>query len=181
MKKIQLIIALFSLFLMNCAKEEAVETPTNTGVFTLESSGVVNGVLDKKYTCDGQSFAPPLTWKNAPAGTKSFAVLMHHIPPTGDKHVYYVVYKLPSTVTSLHENNTSIGSFGVNTVNGKNSYTPPCSQGPGAKIYVITAYALSTEPVIPASTTKVTMDIVLDAIKATTLAKSELSVSYTRP
>ncbi|MFY7911596.1 MAG: YbhB/YbcL family Raf kinase inhibitor-like protein [Emticicia sp.] len=180
MKKIQFLIAFCSILLINCAKEE-VETPTNTGVFTLESSGVVNGVLDKKYTCDGQSFAPPLAWKNAPTGTKSFAVIMHHIPPTGDKHVYYVVYKLPSTVTSLPENNTSIGSFGVNTVNGKNSYTPPCSQGPGAKIYIITAYALSAEPVIPATATKVTMDIVLDAIKSTTLAKSELSVSYTRP
>ncbi len=180
MKKIPLIIAFCSILLINCVKEE-VETTANTGVFTLESSGVVNGVLDKKYTCDGQSFAPPLAWQNAPTGTKSFAVLMHHIPPTGDKHVYYVVYKLPSTVTSLPENNTSMGSFGVNTVNGKNSYTPPCSQGLGAKIYIITAYALSAEPVIPASTTKVTMDVVLEAIKSTTLAKSELSVSYTRP
>lgn len=180
MKKIQFLIAFCSILLINCTKEE-VETPANTGVFTLESLGVVNGILDKKYTCDGQSFAPPLAWKNAPTGTKSFAVLMHHIPPTGDKHVYYVVYKLPSTVASLPENNTTIGSFGVNTVNGKNSYTPPCSQGPGAKIYIITAYALSAEPVIPASTTKVTMDVVLESIKSTTLAKSELSVSYTRP
>lgn len=180
MKKIQFLIAFCSILLMNCAKEK-VETPTNSGLFTLESSGVVNGVLDKKYTCDGQSFAPPLSWKNAPSGTKSFAVLMHHIPPTGEKHVYYVVYKLASTVNILLENNSTIGSFGINTVNGKNSYSPPCSQGPGAKIYIITAYALSAEPVIPASTTKVTMDIVLDAIKSTTLAKSELSVSYTRP
>jgi hypothetical protein len=92
-----------------------------------------------------------------------------------------VVYKLASTVNSLPENNTTIGSFGINTVNGKNSYSSPCSQGPGAKIYIITAYALSAEPVISATTTKVTMDIVLDAIKSTTLAKSELSVNYTRP
>ena len=166
--------------MINCAKEE-VDNPVNTNVFTLESSGVVNGVLDKKYTCDGQSYAPPLAWKNAPSGTKSYAIIMHHIPPTGEKHVYYVVYKLPLTVNLLPENNTTIGSFGVNTVNGKNSYSPPCSQGPGAKTYIITAYALSAEPVIPATTAKVIMDVVLDAIKSTTLAKSELSVSYTRP
>ena len=180
MKKIHFLIAFCSILLMNCAKEE-VEMPTNTGVFTLESSGVVNGVLDKKYTCDGQSFAPPLSWKNVPIGTKSFVILMHHIPPTGEKHVYYVVYKLASTVNSLPENNTSIGLFGINTVNGKNTYSPPCSQGPGAKIYIITAYALSAEPVISATNTKVTMDIVLDAIKSISLAKSELSVNYTRP
>jgi len=180
MKKIHFLIAFCSILLMNCAKEE-VEMPTNTGVFTLESLGVVNGVLDKKYTCDGQSFAPPLSWKNVPIGTKSFVILMHHIPPTGEKHVYYVVYKLASTVNSLPENNTSIGLFGINTVNGKNTYSPPCSQGPGAKIYIITAYALSAEPVISATNTKVTMDIVLDAIKSISLAKSELSVNYTRP
>jgi phosphatidylethanolamine-binding protein (PEBP) family uncharacterized protein len=180
MKKIQFLIAFCSILMINCSKED-VELPTNTGVFTIESSGVANSVLDKKYTCDGQSFAPPLSWKNVPTGTKSFAVLMHHIPPTGEKHVYYVVYKLASTVNSLPENNTTIGSFGINTVNGKNSYSSPCSQGPGAKIYIITGYALSAEPIIPATTTKVTMDIILDAIKSTTLAKSELSVNYTRP
>jgi phosphatidylethanolamine-binding protein (PEBP) family uncharacterized protein len=180
MKKIQFLIAICSILLMNCAKE-AVEIPVDTGIFTIESSGVANGVLDKKYSCDGQSFAPPLSWKNIPNGTKSFAVLMHHIPPTGEKHVYYLVYKLASTVNSLPENNTTIGSFGINTVNGKNSYSPPCSQGPGAKIYIITVFALSAEPVISATTTKVTMEIVLDAIKSTTLAKSELSVNYTRP
>ncbi len=180
--KIQ-IMMLFCYFLITSCKEkeETTPTPTNTGTFILESSGVVNGVLDKKYTCDGQSYAPPLTWKNAPSGTKSYTIIMHHIPPTGDKHVYYVVYKLPSTITALPENNTTIGSFGVNTVNGKNSYTPPCSQGPGAKIYIITAYALSAEPIIPATTTKVTMDAILEAISTTILAKSELSVSYTRP
>lgn len=180
MKKILLLITFTSVLLTNCTKDET-ETPINTGVFTLESTGVVNGVLDTKYTCDGQSYAPPLTWKNAPTGTKSYAVIMHHIPTTGEKHVYYVVYKLPTTQNLLPENNTTIGSFGINTVNGKNSYSPPCSQGPGAKVYILTVYALSSEPIIPPTTTKVTMDILLEAIKSTTLAKSELSVSYTRP
>lgn len=179
MKNIFCLIVLVLFF--GCQKPEDEATPANTGTFTLESSGVVNGVLDKKYTCDGQSYSPPLSIKNLPNGTKSIAYTMHHFPPTGEKHVYYVLYKIPATTLSIPENNTTLGSFGVNTVNGKNSYTPPCSQGPGAKIYIITAYALSAEPVIPASTSKVTMDILLDAIKNSTLAKAELSVSYTRP
>jgi hypothetical protein len=66
-------------------------------------------------------------------------------------------------------------------VNGKNTYTPPCSQGPGAKIYVITVYALSEQPTITLAANKITMDVLLDAISTKTLAKSVLSVSYTRP
>jgi phosphatidylethanolamine-binding protein (PEBP) family uncharacterized protein len=175
-----LLSALLMVAFWGCKKSDVAVVDNST--FTLQSSAFVNnGTYPAKYTCDGQSISPPLNWVNAPAGTKSFAVTMHHIPGPGDKHVYYVVYKLPSTSSSLPESNTSIGIFGVNTVNGKNTYTPPCSQGPGAKTYVITAYALSAEPVIPAGTTKVTMDILLEAIKSTTLAKSELSVSYSRP
>lgn len=181
MKSIR-IISFLVLIIINGCKNAAVDaTPADNGKFTLQSTGVTNGVLAAKYTCDGQSYAPPLSWTNAPAGTKSFAITMHHIPPTGDKHVYYLLYNISSTVTSLLENNTSIGLFGINTVNGKNNYSPPCSQGPGAKIYVLTVYALSEQPVISVAPSKLTMDILTDAMSKITLAKSELSVSYTRP
>lgn len=122
-----------------------------------------------------------MAWSNAPAATKSFAITMHTIPPTGDKHVYYVLYNMPATTTSLPENNTSIGLFGINTVNGKTSYTPPCSQGPGPKEYIMTAYALSADPVLPVAQSKVTMDILLTAISSLTLATAPLSVTYSRP
>lgn len=177
-------IGIFSflvLVILNSCKKETIDTTVPNGPFTLQSTGVTNGVLAAKYTCDGQSFAPPLSWTNAPTGTKSYAITMHHIPPTGEKHVYYLLYNIPSTTTSLPENNTAIGLFGINTVNGKNTYTPPCSQGPGAKIYVLTAYALSEQPVISVAPSKLTMDILTESMSKITLAKSELSVSYTRP
>lgn len=168
-------------FLVGCKKDDQAPSPIENSLFSLQSTGVTNGVLAAKYTCDGQSYAPPLSWANAPIGTKQFAITMHHIPPTGDKHVYYLLYNIPSTITSLPENNSTIGLFGINTVNGKNTYTPPCSQGPGAKIYVLTVYALSEQPVISVTPSKLTMDILTEAMSKITLAKSELSVSYTRP
>jgi phosphatidylethanolamine-binding protein (PEBP) family uncharacterized protein len=91
------------------------------------------------------------------------------------------VYNISPDVINFPENTTNLGNWGINTVNGKNTYTPPCSQGPGAKIYVITVYALSEQPTITAAANKVTMDILLDAISTKTLAKSVISVSYTRP
>ena len=116
-----------------------------------------------------------------PSGTKSVAVTMHHIPPEGGKHVYLVLYNIPLATISIPANVSGIGKMGINTVNGKNTYTPPCSQGPGAKTYILTAYALSAEPVITTTASVTTMDVLLDAIKTTTLGTSTLTVTYTRP
>lgn len=172
---------LLYLFLLtgiwSCSRKEVVQPSTP---FNIGSTGVINGTLSTAYTCDGQSVSPPISWSNAPSGTKSFAITMHHIPPTGEKHVYYVLYNIPLSINLIPENNTSIGTFGVNTVNGRNSYTPPCSQGPGPKTYVLTVYALSSSSVsIPAST-KVTMDVLLDAISTITTGKAEMSMIYSR-
>lgn len=148
--------------------------------FTLRSPAVpASGVYPAEFTCDGESASPPLEWSNAPAGTRSFALTMHHIPGPGDKHVYLVIYNLPANVTTLGKNAHGIGAWGVNTVNGRPEYTPPCSKGPGAKTYTMTVYALSSEPALALSG-RVTMDMLLDAIKDKTLAMATLDVSYAR-
>ena len=87
-----------------------------------------------------------------PKGTRSFAVVMHHIPGPGDVHWYWVVYGLTPTVDHLDEASSGVGLLGTNSVNGRNEYTPPCSKGPGAKAYTITVYALSAVPTFPSGT-----------------------------
>ena len=176
------IIIFFVLF--SCKKENevtAITTSTNTP-FTFKSTAFTdNGTFPKEYTCDGASTSPPINWENLPAGTKSVAITMHHVPPEGGKHVYLVLYNIPLTTISIPANFSGIGKMGINTVNGKNAYTPPCSQGPGAKTYILTAYALSAEPIITTAASATTMDILLTSIKSTTLGTSTLTVTYTRP
>lgn len=145
--------------------------------FTL-TSPAVNGILPTEFTCDGASASPPVSWAGAPDGTKFYAVTMHHIPPEGGKHVYMVVYNIPADVTALPKNAShTIGNWGVNTVNRRQEYTPPCSQGPGPKTYTLTVYALSA----PANLTgRVTMDQLESAIQDKTLAKASADVTYSR-
>ena len=181
MKNILKFICISVLFLA-CAKQEAV-TPTPTASdFKAYSSAFTNGgEFPIKYTCDGSSTSPLIQWSGAPAGTVSYAITMHHFPPTGgDKHVYMCVYNIASSVKEIGENVTNIGNWGINTVNGKNMYTPPCSQGPGAKTYIITVYALSAAPVVTTAPSATTMDVVVAAMAGKLLAKSEISVNYTR-
>ena len=142
-----------------------------------------NGNFPKVFTCDSSGFSPGLQWSNAPTGTNSYAITMHHFPPTyptEDKHVYIVLYNIPSTVTSLPDNSKSIGSFGINTVDRKNAYTSPCSQGPGAKVYILTLYALSAAPTISVSSAQVTMDVLLAGIRNKILDSTVMTVTYTR-
>lgn len=154
---------------------------TNVGAFKLTSPAFTDGgTLPEKYTCDGGRASPPLAWSNPPAGTKFFAITMHHIPGPGDKHVYLVIYNIPASILSLPENGRDIGIFGINTVNGKQEYTPPCSKGPGPKLYTMTAYALSSEAKLDVPASAVTMDLLLAAIKDKTLATAVMNVTYDR-
>ena len=114
-----------------------------------------------------------------PKGTRSFAVVMHHIPGPGDVHGYWLVYGLAPTVDHLDEASSAVGLLGTNSVNGRNEYTPPCSKGPGAKAYTITVYALSARPTFP-SGIAVSRQVLLDAVSTTTLGSASLTVTYSR-
>jgi phosphatidylethanolamine-binding protein (PEBP) family uncharacterized protein len=157
-------------------------TPTIANQLKFNGNGFSNnGLYPKLYTCDSLGLSPGLQWSNAPSTTTNYAITMHTIPPTGEKHVYIVLYNIPATTLSIPDNSKSIGVFGINTVDGKTTYTPPCSQGPGAKIYVLTLYALNAAPTISVPNTQVTMDILLAGIRNKIVDSAIMNVSYTRP
>ncbi len=189
--------------------------------FRLTSPSVAEGgSLPSEYTCDGVAATLALTWSGAPAGTKSFAVIMHTVGPGSlrvgrgsptkqvgspteqgsnvgrgsptkqvgnptkqvgsDIHWYWVLYDIPADVSSLSKNSQGIGSLGTNSVNDRNEYAPPCSKGPGAKLYTYTVYALSAEPQLSVPPSQVTRAVLLEAMQGITLASAELHVTYTR-
>jgi phosphatidylethanolamine-binding protein (PEBP) family uncharacterized protein len=184
-----ILIFSINMVLLSCQKSNSTtndSTTTNTTVIAnqLNFSGngfVNNGIYPKLYTCDSSGISPGLQWSNAPNSTTSYAITMYTITPTGDKHVYFVLYNIPSTTSSIPDNSKSIGVFGINTVDGKTTYTPPCSQGPGAKIYVLTLYALNAQPTIAVSNTQVTMDILIAGMKNKIVDSAVMSVTYSRP
>ena len=138
------------------------------------------GTLPKEFTGDGRSATLPLEWSGAPAGTRSFAVIMHHIPGPGTTKWYWVLYNIPADVTSLPKNVKGIGTLGNNSVNRDVGYAPPHSKGPGAKKYTYTVYALSAPPKISVPPEEVSRDVLLAAMKDSILASAELNVTYTR-
>jgi gluconolactonase len=155
---------------------------SNMATLTLSSPYVIEaGALPVEYTCDGTGASLPLTWNGAPAGTRSFAIVMHHIADPDDIHWYWILYDIPVDVISLPKNSTGIGTLGNNSVNGKMEYAPPCSKGPGEKTYTYTIYALSTQPQFSVPASQINRDALLEAIQDITLGSAELNVTYTRP
>jgi Raf kinase inhibitor-like YbhB/YbcL family protein len=66
------------------------------------------GAIPRKYTCDGEDVSPPLVWGDAPAGTKSFALIVDD-PDAPDPAaprtiwVHWVLYDLPPDAGGLGE------------------------------------------------------------------------------
>jgi phosphatidylethanolamine-binding protein (PEBP) family uncharacterized protein len=163
------------------AMVEGNSTSTADG-FTLTSPDLpAGGRLPMEYTCDGNASMLALDWSGAPAGTKSYAVIMHHVAGPEDIHWYLVLYNIPADVTSLPKDFSGIGTLGTNSVNDRTEYAPPCSKGPGDKTYTYTVYALSAEPQLSVPASQVNRAMLLDAIKDITLAHAEMSVVYARP
>ncbi len=110
------------------------------------------GALPVDYTGDGTSSTLPLEWSGAPAGTKSYALIMHHIDPEGAAKWYWTLYDIPANVTSLPKNVNGIGKVGTG-FKGQVGYEAPHSKGPGSKTYTLNLYALSapTKITVPPS------------------------------
>ena len=165
------------------AESAAVAHPASVqNGFVLTSPEATNGgTLPKEFTGDGASVTLPLAWSGAPDGTRSYAVIMHHIDPEGKTKWYWTLYNIPAETKNLPKNVKDVGVLGNNSVNGRVGYAPPHSKGPGAKTYVYTVYALSAPlslGLLPPES--VTRDVLLATMKDKILETAEMKVVYTR-
>lgn len=155
----------------------AAPTEKDRPTLVVTSVGIdAQGKLSVEYTCDGASVSPPVAWKNAPPGTKSFAISLWHTAPDQEKS-YWIVYNIPADVTSMPKNSKKIGTTGVNDKR-RAEYDPMCSKGPGVKMYHLTVFALSAELQLPAA--QANRAGLLAAIKGLVLAEGTLDFQYER-
>ena len=76
--------------------------------FTLTSPDITSGKpipdaqVFNSFGCSGKNVSPALSWSHAPAGTLSFALLVHDPDaPTGSGWWHWVVYDIPANVSSI--------------------------------------------------------------------------------
>lgn len=150
--------------------------------FTLESSAFKpHEEIPAKYTCEGDDRSPPLRWQGAPAGTKSFAIIVDD-PDAPDPEapkqtwVHWVLYNIPDSVSSLPED---VHSLPKGAHEGLNDWKAEGYRGPcppiGTHHYHHKIYALDT--VLPNMKKPSKADLE-KAMKGHVLAQADLVATY---
>jgi Raf kinase inhibitor-like YbhB/YbcL family protein len=114
------------------------------------------------FGCKGGNVSPALTWSGAPAGTKSFALMVHDPDaPTGSGWWHWVVYNIPPGATSLpagagdpKKNLMPAGALQGRTDYGTIGYGGPCPPPGAPHHYHFRLYALKVAKLeVPADAT----------------------------
>ncbi|NLO48953.1 MAG: YbhB/YbcL family Raf kinase inhibitor-like protein [Clostridiales bacterium] len=127
----------------------------------------------------GENQNPPLHWSGAPAGTKSFAILMYDLHRVAKNWVHWAVINIPPEADSIPEGvsgSPGIPAGAVELLNsyGEKGYGGPCPpRGSGNHEYRFIVYALRTGKVNIKS--PVTADEFMAAVKADALGETEIS------
>jgi phosphatidylethanolamine-binding protein (PEBP) family uncharacterized protein len=159
-----------------------VTAATGRRTFLLTSAvAPAGGMLPAEYTCDGSGSTPELSWSGAPADTKEYALMMTTQPGDGTTKWNWVLYGIPGNTTHLDRNSAGIGITGSGSHGTTIAYDPPCSQGPGPKIYTFTLYALSGSPVLPDRADMVDGPVLTNALTSLTIGRASFNLSYARP
>jgi Raf kinase inhibitor-like YbhB/YbcL family protein len=111
------------------------------------SSFVDGGVIPDKFTqASGAAVSPALAWTNAPAGTQSFALVMHD-PDTAARKgltdtLHWLAFNIPATSATLPEGVPNTAQLPDGTVQIANTSGKTGFMGPGARGNVYHHYTL---------------------------------------
>jgi Raf kinase inhibitor-like YbhB/YbcL family protein len=134
------IFAITLLLILTACQSPAVDT-SNAARFNLSSPAFQDsGLIPQKFTCQGENVSPELNWSEAPANTKSFALLMDDPDAPGGTFTHWVLFDIPAVTKQLAEGQPPIGTGGNNGLS-QTGYMGPCPPS-GIHRYYFRLYAL---------------------------------------
>lgn len=142
------------LFGILCCLILIVQPSQGGGAMEIASSAFKDkGKIPIQYVmpgAGGNNISLPLSWKNVPTGTKSFALSIVDPHPVAQNWVHWFVINIPKEATGLEEGASGKkmpkGSVELKSSFGSIGYGgPQPPPGSGDHPYVVTIYALSVE------------------------------------
>jgi hypothetical protein len=111
----------------------------------LESEDFKNGdKIPREFTCDGEDISPQLSWRDPPAGTKSFALSVVDPDAPRGTFVHWLVYDISKGLDRIGRGELPKGAKQARNDLGKMNYGGPCPPS-GTHRYIFTLYALDVE------------------------------------
>ncbi|HZC35501.1 MAG TPA: YbhB/YbcL family Raf kinase inhibitor-like protein [Chthoniobacterales bacterium] len=139
-----------------------------------------------QFGCNGRNLSPEITWRGAPAETKSFAlaILDSDAPKTGGFY-HWMIVNIPNSVRSLPVGAGNIerplapaGSVQLKNDYGEPGYGGPCPPGHQVHHYHFLLYALKKEH-LPIDQ-KTAPSAAATELQRDVLAKAEAVATYHR-
>lgn len=143
-----IVVCLLGFLLMRSYPSNSTDVQAG-GSMQLKSANFSDGAsIPSRYTCDGDGVSPSLEWSGAPAGTKSFALIVHD-PDAPVDFTHWLAYDIPADVHQLSEGASTAGAMPHGTAEGVNGfrrmgYGGPCPPAGKPHRYVFLLYALDT-------------------------------------
>ncbi|HEV7610482.1 MAG TPA: YbhB/YbcL family Raf kinase inhibitor-like protein [Steroidobacteraceae bacterium] len=180
--------------MFSSAHSDAAEKPaaSDNTAFALSSPDIASGKkipeaqVFSSFGCKGANISPALSWANVPAGTKSFALLVHDPDaPTGSGWWHWVAYNIPADVTSLpadagdpKKNLMPGAAVQGRTDFGTPGYGGPCPPPGNPHHYYFRLYALKVAKLdLPADATAAFIGF---NVKANSLGEAQIVGVYGR-
>jgi hypothetical protein len=169
----------------------AVKKP-RAGKFTVVSPDIGQGKtigddqVFNAFGCKGKNLSPALFWSGAPAGTQSFAIMVHDPDaPTGSGFWHWVVYNIPAGTESIpaeagdvKKKGMPVGSVQGRTDFGTFGYGGPCPPPGKVHHYHFRVFALKVPKLeVP---TDATAALIGFNVQANKIAEADLVGLYGR-
>jgi Raf kinase inhibitor-like YbhB/YbcL family protein len=123
-------VALFGCLLTASCGDNKSGKETTMSIQMTSAAFADGQPIPAKYTCDGKDISPPLQWTNAPANTKSFALIADDPDAPVGTWVHWVAYDLPAGTRALPENVAKTQNITGNAKQGMNDFRRPGYGGP---------------------------------------------------
>jgi len=150
--------------------------------FALESPAFSNGEeIPKKYARNGDNVSPPLVWKDAPEGTRSFALIVEDPDAPRGTFRHWAIYDIAPERTRLPEGTTSGAKteslgHGVNDFGNASYDGPQPPRGHGLHHYHFRLLALDVDTLDLAERAEI--DAIWREARPHVLAEADLVGTY---
>jgi len=134
------------------------------------------GIIPKKYTCDGADVSPPLKIEGVPAAAKSLALIADDPDAPAGTWVHWVIWGMDPKTGVIAEAGRPAGAVEGTNDFGRRGYGGPCPPS-GTHRYFFKLYALDVVPALDARARKADLE---KAMKGHVLASAQLVGRYGR-
>jgi Raf kinase inhibitor-like YbhB/YbcL family protein len=136
--------------------------------------------IPRRFSCEGESASPPLSWSEAPPETRSFALICEDPDAPLVTFVHWVLYDLPASASELGAGVPGAEVFPFGAKQGKNGYGrvgygAPCPPTGPFHRYYFSLYALVAMLGLPGGASKKEVE---GAMQGHVLAQAQLMGRY---